>query len=248
MKSSKAAKTRHLSHAPITEALIDIRVALPKESRTIEHLAELDTQFRELYPDRKTIKFFSYTVQVDSPELDEKTSSQLGYRYTSDNGTQVIQASINGFTFSRLPPYEDWEKLKAEAKRTWDLYSDHVRPEAITRVATRYINTLVFPGPVVEFDEYLRYLPRVPKALPQALGAFFSRIVVPDTQAGLTAIITQSFQPQPKGISVVLDIDVFKEKAFADTQEAWDAIERLRGFKNLIFFDSITEKTVKLYL
>ena len=45
---------------------------------------------------------------------------------------------------------------------------------------------------------------------------------------------------------MVLDIDVFKEKAF-DGQEAWDVLDRLRDFKNQIFFDSITEKTAKLY-
>jgi uncharacterized protein (TIGR04255 family) len=244
---AKAAKPRHLSRAPITEALIDIRVTLPKETRTLEHLAALDAQFGGLYPDRKSIKEFQYKVQFDRPELDEKTATQLGFRYTNTESTQVIQATINGFTFSRLPPYEDWERLKEEAKRTWAIYSDHIRPETITRVAVRYINRLGLPGPLVELDQYLRYVAKVPKVLPQVLGAYFSRIVVPDRQGQRMAIITQSSPPNPAEVSPILDIDVFMERLFSDEDEVWGAIDRLRDFKNQIFFDCITEKTAKLF-
>ncbi|MBA3964627.1 MAG: TIGR04255 family protein, partial [Nitrospirales bacterium] len=54
------AKQRHLSKAPITEALINIQVMLPIHKRTIEHLAALDEKFREQYPDKKTIEEFQY--------------------------------------------------------------------------------------------------------------------------------------------------------------------------------------------
>lgn len=244
---AKAAKPRHLSRAPITEAVIDIRITLPKASRTLEYLTALDVQFGELYLDRKDIKEFQYRVQFDRPAVDEKTSTQLGFRYTNAESTQVIQATVNGFTFSRLPPYEDWGRLKQEAERTWNIYSEHVRPETITRVAVRYINKLVLPRPVVELDHYLRYVPKVPKVLPQVLGAYLSRIVVPDPHKDLTAIITQSFPPSPTEVSPILDIDVFSERVFADADEAWDAIDHLRDFKNQIFFDCITEKTAKLF-
>lgn len=243
---AKAAKQRHLSRAPITEALIDIRVTLPKEARTMEHLAGLDSQFRDLYPQRKEIKEVQFKVDLDHVGHDEKTSTQLGFRYTNTGDTQVIQAGINGFTFSRLPPYEDWERLKEEAERTWRIYSDHVRPETITRVAARYINKLVLPGPTLDFDGYLRYVPKVPKVLPQVIGAFFSRIVVGDLEQRFTAIITQSFQPSPTEISVILDIDVYRIKVFTDEHEAWAVIDELRAFKNRIFFDCITEKAAKL--
>lgn len=244
---ARAAKPRHLSRAPITEALIDIRVTLPKETRTLEHLAALDAQFGEHYQDRKDIKEFQYRVQFDRPDLDEKTATQLGFRYTNAESTQVIQTTISGFTFSRLPPYEDWERLKEEAKRAWAIYSDHVRPETITRVAVRYINRLVLPGPLVELDQYLRYVAKVPKVLPQVLGAYFSRIVVPDRQGQRTAIITQSSPPNPVEVSPILDVDVFMERLFSDENEVWDAIDSLREFKNQIFFDCITEKTAKLF-
>ena len=244
---AKAATPRHLSRAPITEAVIDIRLTLPKEARTLAYLAGLDKEFGGLYTDRKDIKEFQYKVQFDHPELDEKTSTQLGFRYTNTDNTQVIQATINGFTFSRLHPYEDWERLKQEAKRTWAIYSDHVRPETITRVAVRYINRLVLPGSIVDLDQYLRYVAKVPKVLPQVLGGYFSRIVVPDQQGQRTAIITQLSPPNPAEVASILDIDVFIERLFSDDNEVWGTIDQLREFKNRIFFDCITEKTAKLF-
>ncbi|MBA3613503.1 MAG: TIGR04255 family protein [Nitrospirales bacterium] len=243
------AKQRHLSKAPITEALINIQVMLPIHKRTIEHLAALDEKFREQYPDKKTIEEFQYKFEGGLPSTGQSSSKQLGFRYTNGDNTQVIQATISGLTFSRLPPYEDWPKLRAEARRVWKIYADIIQPDGITRVAARYINKLELPGPLLDFDDYLNYVPVVPKALPQMYAGFYSRIVVPDTKHQCMAIITQMYQPgqDPFAVSVVLDIDVFREKHFGDEQEAWATIDHLRDFKNLVFFDSLTEKSAELY-
>lgn len=236
-----------LSKAPITEALIDIRVTLPQRTREITHLAGLGEQYRDRYPNKKDIHEIHYRVEFWSSPTDKKSSPQIGFRYTSAENAQVIQTTLNGFTFSRLPPYQDWNQLRAEARSAWQVYANYVRPENITRVAVRYINKLVFPGPHVDFDRYLSYVPVVPKVLPQVLGGFFSRVVVPDGKAQCVAIITQRFEPSPSEVATILDIDVFREKVFADEEEAWATIEALRAFKNQIFFDSITEETVQLY-
>lgn len=241
------ATQQHLSKAPITEALIDLRVTLPKHTGMLEHLAGLKEKLHEQYPDKKNIEQFMYHFEIGPPQIDRRTSTQLGFRFANTDSNQVIQATLNGFTFSRLPPYLEWSKLLEETQRVWRIYSDHVRPENITRVATRYINKLILPGPPVDFEHYLSYVPIVPKVLPQTVAEFSSRLVVPDEKAQTIAIITQQFQPSPTETAVILDIDVFKEKIFASEDEAWMAIHNLREFKNLIFFDSITDKTVTLY-
>lgn len=244
------AKQRHLSKAPITEALFDFRATLPPETRRIEHLAALGETYKDQYPEKKDIHEFAYKVEFGAPHKDEKKSKQLGFRFANADNTQVIQATLGGLTFSRLHPYQEWSKLRDEATRAWQGYAEHVRPENITRLAVRYINKLSLPGPHVDFDDYLNYTPVVPKALPQSLGGFFSRIIVPDSKGECTAIITQQFQPgeKPSEIAVMLDIDAFRERVFTDEREMWETFEALRNFKNLIFFDSITEKCAKLFL
>jgi len=243
------ARQRHLNNAPITEALIDLRVKLPIETQDITLIHSLHERIRERFPKEKKIQHFEYQLEFGPPQKEKTTSSQLGYRYDSTDGRQVIQAKLDGFTFSWLKPYETWEVLRGEAYSMWQLYQEIMKPEAITRVATRYINQIEIPGPLIDFDHYLTAAPVIPKALPQAFASFLTRIVVPDDKKQLVSIVTQIFQPgvNPEVTPVVLDIDVFKEKLFENEASAWAIIDSLRETKNLIFFDSITEKAVELF-
>ena len=78
---------------------------------------------------------------------------------------------MDGFTFSRLKPYETWENLRDEAYRLWQKYREITSPEII-RVALRYINKLEFPLPIKNFSDYLTAAPIVPAELPQGVSSF----------------------------------------------------------------------------
>lgn len=243
------ARQRHLRNAPITEAMIDLRVKVPTETQSVTLIHSLHERIQKRFPQKKEIQSIEYHFEAGPPLKEKTTSSHIGYRYDSADGRQVIQAKLGGFTFSWLKPYETWEVLRSEAYSMWQLYQEIMKPDAITRVATRFINQIELPGSLVDFDDYLTAAPVVPKALPQALASFFSRIAVPDEKNQVMAMITQVFQPgtNPQALPVILDIDVFKEKLFENQSSAWDTIDTLRSFKNLVFFDSITEKTAELY-
>lgn len=243
------AKQRHLSKAPITEALVDLRVKLPAESRNVTLIEKIAEQIKKRYPEKKRLLEHRFEFHLGPPPTEKTATNHVGYRFTSDDGQQVVQAGINGFTFSRLKPYDTWEQLREEAYQVWKVYEVVLRPEAITRVATRFINQLDIPGPNIDFDHYLTAAPVVPKTLPQAMSSFFTRTVVPDEKTHVVAIITQAFEPgpNPQIVSVTLDIDVFKEQSFENQDEAWGTIDYLRASKNQIFFDSITEKTAELF-
>ena len=64
------ANQQHLSKAPIEEALIDIRVTLPKHTRELEHLAALEQKFRDEYPDKKSMMELRYRVNFGHQETD----------------------------------------------------------------------------------------------------------------------------------------------------------------------------------
>jgi len=76
-----------------------------------------------------------------------------------------------------------------------------------------------------------------------------TRVVIHDPDIDAAARTTQAFEQiiDPKLIPIILDIDVFKQKEMISEQEAWAALEKLRHFKNRIFFASITEKTKELF-
>ncbi|TKS60232.1 MAG: TIGR04255 family protein [Nitrospira sp.] len=251
------ARERHLAKAPITEALIDIRVKLPLDKQDPTYIKVFNQEMQKLFPGQfpqeKELRDVQMMFEIGPPPRQETKSSHVGYRYDSEDGKRVIQTKLDSFTFSWLKPYENWEVLRRNAYTMWQVYRDLMKPEAITRIATRFINQIEIPGPLIDFDDYLTAAPVIPKALPQAYSSFLTRMAIPDEKNQVMIIITQAFQQgvNPKMISVVIDIDVFMEKLFENQTEswdtmAWDTIDSLRAIKNRVFFESITETTAGL--
>ena len=51
-----------------------------------------------------------------------------------------------------------------------------------------------------------------------------------------------------KDAPIVLDIDVYIARQFEpQAQEFWHSLDQLREFKNTVFFESITEKSMELF-
>jgi uncharacterized protein (TIGR04255 family) len=243
---------KHLRNAPITEALIDIHVSLPSDI-DVAKLKSMHDSIADEYPKIAERMKWEHVIEFKKGEIPKQkpiTPDCDGYRYTSGDDKQVVQTRLDGFTFSRLKPYETWEHLRAEAHRLWLLYAKIATPEAIRRVALRYINRLDIPLPIKDFSEYLTASPTVPEKLPQGVSGFFTRVIIHDPSIDAAAIITQALEPtsNPEVVAIILDIDVFKQSQFGlDEKEAWVIIDQLREFKNKIFFESITEKIVELY-
>lgn len=241
--------SRHLANAPITEALIDIRVKLPLNV-DLSTLSSVHASFASDYPNKHDRVKTETQIDLKTKKADT-TSIVDGYLFTSSDGTQVVQNRLDGFTFSRLKPYESWDMLRVEAYRLWQIYRDSCHPELITRIALRYINRLEIPLPIQDFGEYLTAPPIVPKNLPQELSVFLTRNVIRENVNGFVTIISQSLESvsSSKIATIILDVDVFKEAQFnPEAMDAWEAIDQLREFKNKIFFESITKKTLELYI
>lgn len=244
------ATCRHLNNAPITEGLIEIRVTPSAEIKSAFQIEKLHESLRNNYPNKKLQQEFKLEILAGPPHQEKKESRFIGYRLTSLDEKQVIQAWLDRMTFSRLRPYQTWESLFEEAQKVWKAYAEVVQPEAITRVATRFINTIEIPLPIRDFNDFLTSPPEIPERLPQALTSFFTRVVLPDPKTGAVAIITQSLETavSPNVVPVLLDIDVFVERPFDSQEDAWVTLNKLREIKNLIFFESVTDKALEPYL
>ena len=136
--------------------------------------------------------------------------------------------------------------MRDEAYRLWQLYVDVASPELITKAALRYINHLKVPLPIMGFAEYLVAPPIVPGQLPHIVTSFLTRVIIVDSAIGAAANITQALDFISDG-NIILDIDVYKQAEFSvEGNDAWEMLEKLRDFKNRIFFESVTERTLRL--
>jgi uncharacterized protein (TIGR04255 family) len=233
--------------APITEALIDIRAALPDDV-TLSTLEALHGQVTEWYPEKKKRIEVEGQIGLEAPPTAKRT--EMGFSFSSVDGKQIFQARLDGFTFSRLRPYGNWLELNTEAKRLWGLYREAARPLEVTRVAVRYVNQIDIPLPIIDNKEYFLTSPEVSPKLPQELSGFFMQLQFPQADFGGMLILNQAAlsSRQPDTNSIVLDLDVFKaDLHLKPDDDIWLLLETLRNRKNEFFEGCITDKTRALF-
>jgi uncharacterized protein (TIGR04255 family) len=235
------------ANAPITQAIIDIQVKNP-EGLSLDTLEQLHSQVASSYPQKTAIRFASITTQIepDKDIISETTNVPQGWAFVSEDKRQVFQARLNGFTFSRLFPYENWGTFRDEARRLWNLYCAAASPSNLTRIAVRYVNRLDLPLPFSDFKEFLRATPEIPPELPQGLAGYFFHATVPMVELSAMLVLNQGLVPpaKPEHASVILDIDLFRDKDLPPiNEELWQLLEQFRMKKDEVFEACITQKT-----
>lgn len=256
--SPNMAEQRHLSHAPITEAVIDVRFAVANKldvpslkllGANIGYASQIE-EIRQMQ--------FSFPAPV-APSTTSASASDLGLmggRYRREDGKYVVQLRNDGMTFSRLPEYTTWSDVFAEAKRIWNIFAPIVRPIVISRVGVRYINRISVPA--AEFTgEPARYLtppPSRPLGVDGTVGFWMTRFLVVDTDSGTgaKAIVTQlsaDAAEAPNKYTLIFDIDTFLDELSANQFEHVEPLFGvLRTLKNRIFFSAFTDIALDPYV
>jgi len=236
-------------NAPIAEALIDIQVSSDSSIDLSKCTEQFASKFNEEFPSVNDIKSSEFEITLAADKIPSKPQvKDVGVRLNNKQNNKVLQARSNGFTLSYVNTYSNWDDFSAEAKLYWKEYLNIFKPKTVLRIAVRYINKLELPGPEVEPSDYFNLYPKVPSKIPQDIGEFLLRLIMPQTDIGSTAIINQATMPPSKKgyISVALDLDLFKEtKLSANSEEIWGVLSQLRERKNLLFESCITDKTRK---
>jgi len=232
----------------LTEALIDIRVSLP-DSVTLDKLATIEPKVATDYPKRRSQFSGEFQFSAGPSSAASVAQRTIGFAFGSADDRQLFQARLDGFTFNRLAPYERWETFRDEARRLWGVYRATVAPEAITRVAVRYINRLDLPSSLHDFADYLSTYPQIAESIDSGLSGFLMRLEMPQTDINSVLILSESLVPAAAadhdGPAVVLDIDLFRvlERSVVGDDELWEILDVFRSRKNKVFEACITDKT-----
>jgi len=252
MKVDKVSSYIVFPNAPITEALLDIRAQLPREI-DLKKLEVFHENIKPRFPDKKQRISFEagFHLSPEKPPVPlPPAGGPYGHLFSSPDGKKVVQARLDGFTFNKLKPYENWERFFSEAQELWAYYLEIAKPEKVTRIALRYINRIEIPLPIKDFKEYILTVPEIAPNLPQGIARLFMQISIPNSEIQATAIITEAMEniTAIQKLPFIFDIDVFQEiLCSANAPEIWERFKKLRVFKNDIFFNSITEKTKELF-
>lgn len=251
---------RHYPNAPITEALIDLRITHGHDF-AIEDLGKIGEAIADSYPGQEPMYLHSGQLSLQQPEdplLVETTHQHGGFRFVSQNKQQIFQARMDGFTFSTLSPYDRWETFRDEARRLWELYRPAARVESITRAAVRYVNRIDIPSaPTAQLEDYLRTYPEVSADMPNRglIANFFMQVQLWQEDLDSLLIVNETPVVSPDdetAVSIQLDLDLFQERFeepwSADEDAAvWRFLEQLHDRKNEVFEASITDTTRRLF-
>ncbi len=240
-----------LGRAPITEATIDIQVALSPDVN-LEMLRAFYRGLERRFPLVEDRIRFGATVEVNKAAVPKMTSqgpTPDGLLMRSESEALVVQARLDGFSVNKLAPYEKWDVLRGQAQELWQRYLEMAHPVAVKRLAVRYINRIELE-PGVDFKESILTIPEIALGIPQGLPEYFMRLVIPH-ESGSTAIVTEASLPRTHEDlpAMLFDIDVFRFTNIlaGDFEEIWPLLEELRAYKNMIFFNSITPKQMEKY-
>lgn len=239
----------HLPRAPIVEAVIDIRGRA--QAHWDESTAKLQVEPKlPNYAFLDSQREFETEVKVRPDQPPQQVVRDLGWkgvRFQSPDKLHIAQFNRNGFVFSRLEPYENWEQLYDENQRLWNMFKELAQPVEIQRIGLRYINRIKLPVGELRFEDYIQPAPESPRGLDLPFHGFMHHdtLAVPGHPYAINVIRT--IQPPQgasgSGVALILDIDVFTAQAFEldDTLLASRLLE-MRWLKNKVFFGSITEK------
>ncbi len=244
----------HLPHAPIVEAVIDIRgrAEVTWEESAIQ--AQLKAQLPD-YPQVGSHREFRHEVKMARGQEPQQTLQDLGWkglRLQSADKLHIAQFNRDGFVFSRLHPYASWEQLFREGMRLWKIHREIARPSEVQRLGLRFINRILLPPKEMDFEDYLKAPPRPPDGLDLPFHGFFHNetLAVPGYPYAIKIIRTIQ-QPQPSDpdrVGIILDNDVFTVVSFEFQQEILERrLAEMRWLKNKAFFGIISDKALATF-
>ncbi len=242
----------HLSHAPIVEALVNFqanaaRLWKPEEVRPV--LAArwpAHGEIQELHPVQIEVK------QTPEGQLPPKVTSLMqGFILRSPTEPTAHQARRDGYTFSRLSPYENWHSLEAGALAGWEDYKAVLEPEELHAVAVRFINRLEFQLEGFRLARFFTTPPVSPPGLGWQFHGFMHQTVyaLPGSPCVVKVILAPAFAAASgDSVAFIMDIEVtLKESLNATGREVEAVLAEMHDLKNKAFFNLLTEDALQMY-
>jgi uncharacterized protein (TIGR04255 family) len=236
---------------PIVDAILEINLAFQKDFNMAEGLSFYELIKNEFPIKEELIQFERNLNVTDSdfetnPKFERKS---YGYAFSNKDRSKSIHIRYNAFSFSHLNGiYQTWEDFSKEAFNLFNMYLKNsetlIQP---TKISLRFINQLLIPIKKIEegskLSDFVKTLPTIPPEMPNSVSNFFMKLSLKESDK--TATIIQAInKPQKEIIPFIFDLSV--KTAISDKENLKIGFDRLREFKNRIFFNSISSEMLNL--
>lgn len=240
-----------LSRAPIVEAVIGV-TARAESAWEESAISERFRQRLPGYPSVHSHREIRHELKFAADAQPEQAVHDMGWRglrCESADKLHIAQFNRDGFSFSRLKPYQSWEQFSQEGMRLWELYNEVAQSSEIQRLGLRFINRIEFSQVEVKLEDFLENPPKPPRGMDIPFEGFLHHdtLAVPGRPYGINVIQTvQPSQGADASWGVILDIDIFTTEPIVNQDLIRQHLTQMRWLKNKVFFGSITSKTLEL--
>lgn len=234
---------------PVDEAIFDIRVhgasALCKET--------FQSFLNEAQNYQSGGDICHINIDAQTAQKKEHIIGYKGTRLENSRPSHMVHFMQMGMGSITLKPYHGWDDSYAEAMRLFQLYCRHMKPQAIARVATRFVNRFQFQNtidPSDYFDLFDQHQPQK-KGFLQQMSYQTQHL---HEQTLVRTIFDLNINQSTNKTHVILDIDVFLDNLSMtidnDTSNAGlkALFEKIRNAKNKVFETAITDKLRETFL
>lgn len=167
--------------------------------------------------------------------------------YTPDQKLK-LQLESDNILFIDETKYSGWDHFINQIKEYLEILKPVLVEKEVKRVSMRFINQFVFD----EFDDPTEYFTTTlsstnEKGFPFPISKYGFRMIMKNPNENIHAIVNQNVEtPLPNKFNYIFDIDVLaKTGHLYDIEYIESVILELREFKNEIFFQNLTSKTLE---
>ena len=239
-----------LPNTPIREAILDFRFSMESEV-TEPALQSLASQIKVdgWLLERRETQSTKIAIAPSKPLAIETSQPSLqAFVVKSEDATRAYQLRPSSCSVSHMQPYVGWDTFQDDAKTLFDAYAAVAKPEAVSRIAARFINVVEIPQDRFDLDDWFNYAPKLPESTKLVFTSFAQELKAVHPGSGLRTNIKLSNRTSITGHQIILDIDVYATGAFpVEFSKLLNTLEEIRNLKNECFFSYLKAPALKRY-
>ena len=238
-----------LNNPPVKIALFQLKF----NAVNIKVFETTDTLLRHKFNIRKDnievgLNLDNTNIPLGKARLNGTSDAKIkSYIYLTPDQKERVEVLEDTLTYVSELPYSGWENFIAQVDNVLKIFTNVLSNVEIKRTSIRFINRFLLDEFENPEDYFTTVISKNGDTL-YPLRQYGFRLQYDIPQTNIYAIVNQSvINDIVNKFAYVLDIDVLdKQSLFYEKETILSCMSNLRNIKNKIFFDSITEKTIRL--
>lgn len=240
-----------LENPPVVAAMFQIH--FDSSNLKLEDFSKFDNSIKELgFPKRAdgieaSLNVDQSRIPLGKSKISATSDAKLiHYSYSSDDNKKKLTLSVSNITYIDESDYGGWESFADSVINILSKLDSILEHRTIKRTSIRFLNQFNFD----QFDDPTEYFKVVISSTEDSLSyplakyAFKTTFKVSDVSH---AVVNHFLDRVDERYIYILDLDILNSRNYEYAPSIiLELLSQLREVKNTIFFDSVTDKLIKL--